>query len=276
MKNIIHLGETSFIPVIITLLMLASCKDAKPQSDIYFKDKEAEARYLVEQEDSKQFYLATIKLCLDEDYNASFGTYRESNEYIRDKNCCIQVVPQPYISPMEYYYYRFEGDREIYDNQKNPFKIKKIRKRQEKKNEQLKNKALKVDTESLNFHYYDGWKVTRYDFSQEKLEIIGGFGSLLTHTGVVGPSIEIESLSRNKFFIDMSIKEAEKLFEYFDEINKKNGFGVKTLPSSINTKLTYSVKKPKEHWRSTFAVKIKKLEFFKPNGWSDKIGELNF
>lgn len=265
--------KTYFVSILITSLMLVSCKDVKSQSGVYFENEEAETRYLQEQEDAKQFYLATIKLCMDEDYIASFGTYRESPEYIKNKNCCLQVVPKPFISPMEYYNHYFDGDKEIYDNQKNPFKLKEIRKEQTDDNEAIKKEAQRIDTNNLIIHFYNGWTVKRYDFNQEKLEISGGFSKLITSTSIVGPNIEIKPLLSNPFLMDMSIKEAENLFKYFDD-NK--GIRTQALPAGIFTKLTYSVNKPKEHWKSTFAVKIKKMEFFKTNEWDNKIGEINF
>ncbi len=250
--------KTFFTPFIITFLLVVSCKDARPQS----REEIKEAKKVLELKNLEQFFLGAIKLCVDSP----------------KEQCCQSFVAGPYINPMEVYLNVFENDRTIFDNQSNPFKLKEIREGMKGKLSKIRDKAIASGSDNLVYESYGEWNIGEYDFDKEELKINSHyaihFKGLPINFGS-GKPFKIQEFMNFKPTLSMSANEAEKIFDYYEEIKEKLMLGpIKPL----NTRITYSLQKPlpKSRRPDDFVIKPKKVELFLYGSWSEKIGEFTF
>ncbi|GAB5476344.1 MAG: hypothetical protein Mars2KO_44430 [Maribacter sp.] len=246
--------------------MLSSCKDTSAQNG-----------QLPSENPTEQLYLAAIKLSSHFDYQEYYGDIR-TNEFKTWENYCSKLVPDPYVNPMEYYLSIFEEDKRIQENKGNPFKLKEIRRSQKKKIQEVKEMAAKVDTENLVFYKPDGYRLKSFDANTNRFFLSGNYKidfDIMSRIYYLSlPIADIEPVDTNKEYFDKSGKEAEALFEYFE---KTKAFeSIPTLPTSLNAKITYSLKKPKDEYDYRFIATVKKVELFKKEGWDEKVCEINF
>ncbi len=252
--------STSFI---IMFLMLASCKEAKPQT----RAEMYQQQEILERENTKQFFLAASKLCLNEDYEQHFGEYRESTLTSLDGTCCTFFIPKPYINPYEYYLSIFEKEDSFILNSDNPFALKKIRSKMKRRIDNVKEKVKAVDEENLVYESVE-ISVDKYDFDQEKL-ILEKPISLNFNVGI-GVKVINSNFSRA---FPLAPKQAEKLFEYYTN----NNIRVHTSKSTLRARVIFKLQKPlKNNFGSSFEAVVKKVEFFMPTDWTNKIGEITF
>jgi len=262
----VHFNKYQYI-LFALLLSVFSCKDAKPQTKV---EKE-KVRKTQLNENHETLFLGAIQACSQTDYTQYFKSPRTISEP-RNGDCCTYFVPSPYINPLEYYFWVFEKDREIFDNQNNPFELKKIREKWAKKTQKIADKAASFDSENLIYETKDLWSVKDYDFSNQKL--ILSWANLL-NTGSV--RVNLKPLSHKNLRIEMTENDVEKLYNYYEEMDKKDNRSNNILIKPLNSRITYAIRKPerRDHL-GKFDVVIKKVELFYPDDWSKKIGELIF
>ena len=254
----------------LCLFMLA-CSEGKPQT----KAEKKKAQIEQGQKNFERLFLGAVKLCLDTDYTQHFKSPRKVHNSTKG-DCCTGFVPMPYINPLEYYYWVFEGDRAIFDNRDNPFELEKIRKQWKNKREKIAEKSMSVDTENLVNENTIWWQVDEYDFASKKLKLTGG-NSLQFYAPNGGTNTirhAIKPLSHSNLSIDMDKADAEKLFDTFEKMKKNLAF---PIVKNLSARITYAIRKPqKQVFLGKFDVIIKKVELFYPNDWSKKIGEIEF
>ncbi|GAB1856141.1 hypothetical protein MHTCC0001_09760 [Flavobacteriaceae bacterium MHTCC 0001] len=260
---------------LILVLMLASCKDAQPQTHAEIE----KFKLHLKKENLRTMFLGAINFCSETDYEAYFDNPRR--QWVSSKeggNCCTSSVRFPHINLAEYYLFAMEGDRSVFDNQNDPFKLKKIRKELEVKIRAVKDKAKKLDPKKLIFLGYRNALVSTYDMDKEILKLYPS--SFISFDGTQGDWLGKINYNfkdhspRVVSELDLPADEAEKLFEYFDDNNERPN-----LASSkyLNTKITYALEKPKRNDRlSRILVTVKKVEFYYPDNWDNKIGEVTF
>ncbi|TLF44831.1 hypothetical protein [Maribacter aurantiacus] len=232
----------------------------------------------LQKENLRMFFLGAINFCSDTDYGQFLDNPRSIEEYKNGGNCCSASVPSPYINLSEYYIYAMEGDRSIFDNQNNPFKLREVRKNWESRVTMTNDESKKVDPTELKFKDYRGANISTYDMKSEQIKFGVGHYVLVSFAGIQGDwhgTINFRYKGEKHPIIqgfDMSIEEAEKLFKYFEENDSNPGpFSTKNL----NTIITYSFERPDYDDRlSMLEVKVKKVEYFYPDGWDKKIGEV--
>ena len=247
-----------FTSLLVTLLLVVSCNDARPQS----REEIKEAKKTLALKNLEQFFLGAIKLCVDSP----------------KEQCCQSFVSSPYVNPMEVYLNVFENDRTIFDNQSNPFKLKEIREDMKGKIAKIRDKAITTGSDNLVYESYGEWNIGEYDFDKEELKINSHyaihFKGLPINFGS-GKPFKIQEFMNYRPSLSMSAKEVEKIFEYYEGIKEKLMLGA-TKP--LNTRITYSLQKPEPRSRrpDDFVIKPKKVELFLYGSWSDKIGEFTF
>ncbi|MEO1033694.1 MAG: hypothetical protein AAFX55_20080 [Bacteroidota bacterium] len=261
------------IKLIILSIFLAGCNESIPQNP---KDLE-KLRDQINLDNLKTMFLGTINLCSDTDYSAYLDNPRSNEEYKKGGNCCSASVPKPYISLAEYYIYAMEGDRSIFDNQNNPFKLKEIREDWKDKVEEVKEEAQDVNSNNLTYKGLRNISVSKYDMATGKLKINQGIA--LYFSGGQGSFGTLNFRYKNKKKpvvkdLDISEEEAKKLFDYYEENRTNPQF---PLVKQMNTIITYAIEKPDyDHRTSWPVINIKKVEFYYPDGWDKKIGEVIF
>ena len=270
------------IMLICLMFLMLSCAEGKPQSPSSYsvpKTHKEITKFGVEmtKENLRTMFLGAINFCSDVDYSKYFDNPRSNDEYKYGGNCCTSAVRSPYITLAEYYVYAMEGDRSIFDNRDNPFKLKKIREQWESRVQKARETAKNYDPNALTYLGLFGATVNTYDLNKEELKFTGiavymGFGGIqgdwygdfsFRHPNNQRPVIQT---------LPLAPEEAEKLFEYFEETNPRPG-----LPPAkrLNTLITYALEAPERNDRlSQFIVRVKKVEFFYPNGWDKKVGEV--
>lgn len=253
---------------------LVGCNESAPQTPQDIEQMKMD----VKKESLKTMFLGAINLCSDVNFSDYLDNPRSNEEYKKGGNCCSNAVPKPYLNLAEYYIYALDQDRTLLDNQNNPFKLKEIREDWKDRIEEIKEEAEDYNPEALIYKGFRNIFVNTYDMASGKLiinqPILTSFGGrqgdwygVLKFRYKGNKSPRIESL-------DISAEEAEKLFDYFED-NKSNP----NLPANkqLNTLITYSLEKPEPDTRlSQFIVNVKKVEFYYPNGWDKKIGEVEF
>ncbi|WP_298556765.1 hypothetical protein [uncultured Algibacter sp.] len=228
-------------------------------------------------------YLAAAKLCRDYNYNNTFGSnrieiinsnqgkYLNSEGNITKQNCCTEFFPEPFISPMEYYYYLFYGETEIIDNKNNVFALEKIRKNPNKEDYEFFKETLKeIDTENLFSNNLIRSSLMTYDFKSKTYPIsikINEFEQI----GVNFRGLKLSPLTSTPkglqkrgndfyFFLHMEPDEAEKLF---------NSSG-----NELSTDVTYSLSIPEKQIRPySFVRKIKNIVWYSKDG--EMVAEVN-
>ncbi|MEM9884369.1 MAG: hypothetical protein AAF849_00640 [Bacteroidota bacterium] len=259
----------SHIWVLTALILLASCKEAKPQTPQEREDAEKERR----RQNVEQFYLGAIKMCQNTNYQQLFGKYREMGSSLREGTCCTAMVPQPYIDPYEYYIEIFKEDRSIFMNYSNPFELQKIREDLEEEKALIKRKALAIDANNL-VHETTGAFV-KYDVGSEELKI--NCSSALSFPGGAFlrglKGVDLVNLS-GELSIPLDPKRAEKLFNYY----KRNYATGKLIPfSPLNIRITYGLKFPERNTKfSNFDGIVKTLEVYPADNWSELVATVNF
>lgn len=260
-------SKNYFVSILITSLMFVSCKDVKSQ--VYTVSEQAREKQV--KNNFEQYLLGASKFCVDEDYKSYFGEYRDmSNLGIVSKkgNCCTAIVNAPFVNPYEQYLYIFNDEDGIVKNMANPFELKKIRESLKSKIAQVKKKVEKINPESLTYRMVSN--VEKYDFNSNKLNITGLGRDIAM--GINKPYIQtILFKVENKVYtyeLPLTPEKAEEVFGYYggNETYRKR---------PINCQLSYQLVKSKTH-NEQFAVIISKVEFFHPEGWHKKIGEITF
>ena len=271
-----------FIPVGTFALLLIACDDAKPQSpDSYVVPKTYKEieKFGVEltKENLRTMFLGAINFCSDVDYSKYLDNPRSNEEYKNGGNCCTSAVRTPYINLAEYYVYAMEGNPGIWQNKDNPFKLKEVRKQWEPRINKAQERAKSYDPNTLTFLGLHGATVNTYDTNKQELKFMGravyiGFGGI---QGDWHGDLSFRHPNNKKPYIQsmpLPEKEAEKLFQYFEDNNPRPG---STPSKRLNTKITYALEIPERNDRlSQFVVRVKKVEFYYPNGWDKKIGEV--
>lgn len=262
------------IKLVLLFIGLVGCNESAPQTP---KDIE-KFKLEIKKDNLRTMFLGAINLCSDVDYSAYLDNPRSNEEYKKGGNCCSNSVPKPYINLAEYYIYAMEGDRSIFDNQNNPFKLKEIREEWREKIEEVEEKAKDYNPETLVYKGFRNIGVSTYDMASGKLKIDQSI--LTTFAGTQGAwygTINFRYKGGKSPYLkgfDIPADEAEKLFDYFEENNTRPN-----LPPTkqLNTIITYAIEKPESDNRlSQFIVNVKKVEFYYPNGWDKKIGEVEF
>lgn len=263
-------------PIMVLVLMLASCKEAKPQTP---KERK-EAQKVRVNSDFEQFYLGTIKMCLDTDYSQYFGDYREINHSPKNRNCCTGLVPAPYIDPYEFYLVIKEEEKSLYENQANPFEMKKIRDKLKGKKEEIYDIVKEIDVNNLVKH--SSCMFIKYDMAKEEIKFRAppklsfrhsgrsiGFGEISIWLSTMG----VNTIGMpNEITLSLDSDKAENLFDYYE---KNSPAGKLVAYSSVNARITYVLKFPERNTtNSKFDALVKKIEFFPKDNWTDKIGEI--
>jgi hypothetical protein len=271
--------KSKIVTQALTLLfiVLLSCNKSVPET----KEDIDKFKLELKKENLRTMFLGALNFCSETDYETYFNNSREMGPSpLKGGDCCTSLVKYPYINLAEYYIYSMEGDRSIFDNRDNPFKLKEIRKTWERKVKEARKEAEKVDPKNLVFKGFRNVYVDTYDLDAEKLKFGIGNMVMISFNGVQGdwhgmidfrykggkPPVVTE--------LNLSPEEGEKLFKYYEN-NKKNA----NLPPSknLNTIITYSLEKPKNNgYLSRILVNIKKVEYYYPDGWDKKIGEVTF
>ena len=262
--------------ILLLLIGLLGCKKSIPQSHEEIENFQLELK----KENLRTLFLGAISFCSNTNYSDFFDNPRSYEEYKNGGNCCTSSVPRPYINLSEYYIYSMEGDRSIFDNQNNPFKLKEVRKKWQKKINKVKNKAKKINPNELVYKGFENIYVNTYDLKSEQLKFGLGGIILISFDGVQGDwygGIGFRYKGGKSPYVKglkLSSKEAEKLFEYFEKNNRRS-----ELPPAkqLSTIITYALEEPSHNDAlSHLIVNVKKVEFFYPNGWDKKIGEVIF
>lgn len=262
------------IKLVLLFIGLVGCNESAPQTP---KDIE-KFKLEVKKDNLRTMFLGAINLCSDVNYSDYLDNPRSNEEYKKGGNCCSNSVPKPYISLAEYYIYAMDGDRSIFDNQNNPFKLKEIREEWQDKVEEVEEEAKDYDPQTLVYKGFRNIGVSTYDMASGKLKIDQSI--LTTFDGTQGDwhgKLNFRYKGGKSPYLkgfDISADVAEKLFDYFEENNIRPN-----LPPTkqLNSIITYAVEKPEPDNRlSQFIVNIKKVEFYYPNGWDKKIGEVEF
>jgi len=262
----VHSNKYQYI-LFALLLSVFSCKDAKPQT----KAEKEKAKKAQLRENNERLYLGAVKLCSGTNYEAYFGNPRVANPP-SNGDCCTYFAKSPYINPLEYYYNVFEQDREMFDNQGNPFELKKIREKWSKKTQKIAEKAELINAENLINEGQNIWNVKDYDFSNNKL-ILSGTSFIYRGNTI---DVNLKPLSHNNLSIDMSEKDVEQLYDHYKKMDE-SGIWNSSLVKPLNSRITYALRKPElKNNFGGFDVVIKKVELFYPDDWSKKIGELIF
>lgn len=262
------------IKLVLLFIGLVGCNESAPQTP---KDIE-KFKLEVKKDNLRTMFLGAINLCSDIDYSAYLDNPRSNEEYKKGGNCCSGSVQKPYINLAEYFIYAMEGDRSIFDNQNNPFKLKEIREDWQDKVEEVEEEAKGYDPQTLVYKGFRNIGVSTYDMTSGKLKINQ---SILTsfdgNQGAWYGRLNFRYKNgKSRLVKDLKIPadEAEELFKYFED-NKTHP---KLPPSKqLNTIITYALEKPKpDHRLSQLIVNVKKIEFYYPNGWDKKIAEITF
>jgi|GEM_PF-1322335 len=267
-KSIIkHICLTLFLGVL-------SCNKSIPQSREEIKKIELDTK----KENLRTLFLGAINFCSDTEYSKFLDNPRSKEEYKNGGNCCTSSVPSPYINLSEYFIYAMEGDRSIFDNQNNPFKLREVRKKWEVKVNKIRKEAESVEPNNLIYKGFRSSNVTTYDLNSGQLKFGLGYMVLVTFDGLQGNwdgKINFRYKGGKNPIIqgfEIALDEAEKLFRYYEDNDSRAG-----LPQQkkLNTIITYSLEKPDRNDRlSMLIVDVKKVEFFHPNGWDKKLGEV--
>lgn len=245
--------------------------------------------YVTHDTQEKDLFLAATKLCWNYDYQTVFGDFRKNNrkngkERITIDNCCAALVPQPYISPLEYYYNLYHRDNAIVTYQNNVFKLREIRKALiEEKQESFKNLVMKSTPEEMVSYTMTRASIQEYDFSTGQMHI----SYTLSANPRIGRSVtqlRVKGLGkryRSSFSYDIAMTEeqAKKVYEHYASLEAYSGR--KNPPFPLVTKTTYALDIPEVEYRPyVFEVKIKTIAFYRQSdGYpseSDKLGELQF
>ncbi|MDH7913455.1 hypothetical protein [Winogradskyella sp. SYSU M77433] len=262
------------IKLALLFIGLVGCNESAPQT---LEDIE-KFKLETKKDNLRTMFLGAINLCSDIDYSNYLDNPRSNEEYKKGGNCCSNSVQKPYISLAEYYVYAMDGDRSISINSDNPFKLKEIRKQWQEKIEKAEEEAKDYDSKALVYKGFRNVSVNTYDVPSGKLiinqSILIDFGG---RQGNWYGKLDFRykgGKSRHVKDLDISADEAEKLFDYFEE-NKTHP---KFPPSKqLNTIITYALEKPEpDHRLGLLIVNVKKVEFYYPNGWDNKVGEIVF
>ncbi len=231
-------------------------------------------------------FLAATKLCWLFDYKETLGESRKGNykngkERIKITSCCGAFVPSPYISPFEYYYSLYHGNKDIVTYKNNVFKLKEIRENLMAENfESFKNIVQDAEVENLSSYTLTSSSIQNYNFEKSQLEIRYYINNNLK----VGSSKASMKSSGRRYrsssfthLIDMTDEQAKAIYEHYASLNEYS----KNPPFQLTTKTTYALGIPKIEKRPyNFELTIKNIEFFKTgDGYpepSDKIGEIQF
>lgn len=260
---------------LILILGFLSCNKTVPKS---YEEIE-EYKINLTKENLRTFFLGAINFCSDTDYGKYLDNPRSLDEYKNGGNCCTNSVPSPYINLSEYYVYAMEGDQSIFQNRDNPFKLKEIRKKWEGRVREAKNEAKKVNPKELKYKGFRSVSINTYDVNSKKIDFFGQWVSI-SFGGTQGDwhgKIDFRYKGGEAPIIkglDLTSEEAESLFKYFEDNRRHPNIAPE---KDLNTIITYSLEKPQHNGRlSQLEVEVKKVEFFYPNGWDKKIGEIIF
>ncbi|BFP42539.1 hypothetical protein FGF1_33840 [Flavobacteriaceae bacterium GF1] len=257
------------IPIGLLLFMFMSCGEAKPQT----RQQKREAEKLRNRENLEQYYLAALKMCEGTDYESYFGTYREMNSWTTEGNCCTALFPQPYIDPYEYYIELTGEEKAIMLNHGDPFELKRIREKMKGERDNVRVRALKMDTNNLV--YNTSGLFVKYDLNKEEIKL--NLSSNLSFTA--GPfagrikGVHMTNLP-SEFGLPLKSDEAKKLFEYYQ---KNSPLKQLMQMSPMNIRLIYRLRFPERNNKnSKFDGVLKTIEVYPADNWTYKIGEITF
>ncbi|MFP4846234.1 DUF4852 domain-containing protein [Winogradskyella sp. PE311] len=253
------------ILLVLTLISFcASSQSVKERND---------ARIIKKIENAKICSIALISFCVDEDYDAFYGGQRKLGEmvYGKGENCCLKYPKYPFISPMEVHLAAFENEKEIRKYAANPFQLKKVRAKLKPRINKLIEKAKEQGHEDLPFYTDQGFTIKDYDFDKKELVLKNYYGQSISFRGdTKGNFSEDFKLTKSiagDYRIPISEKKAEKLFSYYDKYPMLN--------KTLFVKLSYTISATDRKGNyGKFTATVSKMEFFYPDNWDDKIGEI--
>lgn len=232
-----------------------------------------EARLLKNAENAEVCAKGLISFCAEEDYDAFYGSQRKIGEMIYDKgeNCCLKYPKYPFISPMEEYLAVFENEKDIRKYASNPFELKKVRAQLKPRIEKLLAESKEQGHTDLPYYTDQGFNVQDFDFDTKELIIKNYYGKGLSFRadtkGNFSEGFDLTKAIDGDYRIPLSEAKAEKLFAFFDKYSMIG----KTLFVKLSYTLTADDRKSKY---GKFMATVTKIEFFYPDNWADKLGEL--
>ncbi len=232
-----------------------------------------EARLIKNSENAKICSIGLISFCIDEDYEAFYGDRRKLGQVIYDKgeNCCLKYPKYPFISPMEEHLANFENEKEIRKYATNPFQLKKVRAQLKPSISKLISKANTQGYKNLPYYTDQGFTVEDYDFNTNELIVKSFYGQSISFRadtkGNFAEDFKLTKSISGDYRIAINETKAEKLYAFFDKYPM--------VGKNLFVKLSYNItSNDRKSKYGKFMVTITKIEFFYPDNWNDKLGEV--